>query len=178
VRIVPSGQVCIVPLVCTCRRSNRDVAQEADGSDVNGRDDLVTLEEYRSRCASQCRRHRSATCGSSGRGEDLKMRPLRPEASWMSRSALGHLDRRAGGLWLRPCESTEVCTECHSVSHSVSTGVVQLGWLMLSHRVQWPLFANSGLPRRLMSWNTCATHLVGLGLGWCRGRCRTFLEYS
>ena len=44
---------------------------------------------------------------------------FRPEASWMSRSTLGHLDRRAGGLARRPCESTEVCAGCHSVSHSV-----------------------------------------------------------
>jgi len=29
-----------------------------------------------------------------------------------------------------------------------------------------------------VSLNARSAHLVGLMLGWCRGRCRTFLEYG
>jgi|SRR5665647_503088 len=40
------------------------------------------------------------------------------------------------------------------------------------------LLANSRLSWRLPSVSSCAAQLVGLVLGWCRGRCRTFLEYG
>ena len=40
------------------------------------------------------------------------------------------------------------------------------------------LLANSRLSQRLVSLHVCAARLVGLMLGWCRIRCRTFLEYG
>jgi hypothetical protein len=43
---------------------------------------------------------------------------------------------------------------------------------------QHPLLANSRPNRRLPSLNTFAAQLVGLMLGWCQDRCRTFLEYG
>jgi len=39
----------------------------------------------------------------------LEYGPLRPEASWLPRSVLAVLARRAEGLQLRPCESPNVC---------------------------------------------------------------------
>ena len=51
---------------------------------------------------------------------------------------------------------------------------------LASHR-EWNqdlLLANSRLSRRPVSLNARSAHLVGLMLGWCRGRCRTFLEYG
>ena len=40
------------------------------------------------------------------------------------------------------------------------------------------LLANSRLSRCLLSLNARSAHLVDLMLGWCWGRCRTFLEYG
>jgi hypothetical protein len=40
------------------------------------------------------------------------------------------------------------------------------------------MFANSRLTRRMVSLNARPAHLVGPMLGWCWGRCRTFLEYG
>jgi len=40
------------------------------------------------------------------------------------------------------------------------------------------MLANSRLSRRLLSLSPHATQLAVLVIGWCRVRCRTFLEYE
>ena len=63
----------------------------------------------------------------------------------------------------------------------VSGQVYRRSLLLTSRQAAVPqdlLPANSRLSRRLPSLNTCAAQLVGLVLGWCWDRCRTFLEYE
>jgi hypothetical protein len=61
-------------------------------------------------------------------------------------------------------------------------GIMPLTWPFLGgdtgNRTPDLLLANSRLSRRLLSLNARSAHLVGLILGWCWGRCRTFLEYG